>query len=73
MEDRNMTHKRIIYRSALGITRKYRIEDITRCVKEKKINIAFIKGEKRFQYEMDAEGDVYDLLIILKKVEMKKN
>ena len=36
--------------------------------KEKKSNIAFIEGEKKiFQYEMDAEGDVYDLLIILEK------
>lgn len=35
--------------------------------KEKK-SISLLSGEKKiFQYEMDAEGDVYDLLIILKK------
>ncbi len=58
----------IIYRSALGITRKYRIEDITRCVGKRRNQYRFYQGEKKiFQYEMDAEGDVYDLLIILKK------
>ena len=58
----------IIYRSALGITRKYRIEDITRCVGKRRNQYRFYRGEKKiFQYEMDAEGDVYDLLIILKK------
>ena len=35
--------------------------------KEKK-SISLYQGEKKiFQYEMDAEGDVYDLLIILEK------
>ena len=54
----------IIYRSALGITRKYRIEDITRCVGKRRNQYRFYQGEKKiFQYEMDAEGDVYDLLI----------
>ena len=58
----------IIYRSAVGITRKYRIEDITRCVGKRRNQYRFYQGEKKiFQYEMDAEGDVYDLLIILKK------
>lgn len=59
----------VIYRSALGITRKYRIEDITRCVGKRRNQYRFYQGEKKiFQYEMDAEGDVYDLLIILKKM-----
>ena len=34
----------------------------------KRYQYRFYQGEKKiFQYEMDAEGDVYDLLIILKK------
>lgn len=54
--------------TVLGITRKYRIEDITRCVGKRRNQYRFYQGEKKiFQYEMDAEGDVYDLLIILKK------
>ena len=41
-------------------------------LEREEINI--YQGEKKiFQYEMDAEGDVYDLLIILKKGDMKKN
>ena len=31
--------------------------------KEKEINIPFIRGKKIFQCKMDAEGDVYDLLV----------
>lgn len=38
----------IIYRSALGITRKYRIEDITRCVGKRRNQYRFYQGEKRY-------------------------
>lgn len=61
-------NQEIIYRTFWGSTRKYRIEDITRCVGKRRNQYLFYQGEKKlFQYELDAEGDIYELLIIMKE------
>ena len=57
----------IIYRSALGVTRRYRLEDITRYTEKRHRQYKFYQGNKRlFQYETDAMGDVYDLPLLLR-------
>lgn len=58
----------IIYKSALGVTRKYKIGDITRCTEKRGKQYKFYCGKKKmFQYETDASGDVYDLIFLLKE------
>ena len=57
----------IIYRSALGVTRRYRLEDITRYTEKRHRQYKFYQGNKRlFQYETDAMGAVYDLPLLLR-------
>ena len=59
----------IIYRSALGVTKRFRLEDITRYTEKRRRKYKFYQGDKRlFQYETDAMGDVYELPILLKRL-----
>ncbi len=56
----------ILYRSACGIVKKIKIQDISRYTEKRKKQYKFYCGKKKlFQYEIDASGDVYDLLHIL--------
>lgn len=58
----------IIYRAISGVTRIYKIEDITRYTEKRKKQYKFYRGKKKlFQYETDAYGDIYELLFLLKE------
>lgn len=55
-------------RSIFGIVKHYKIDDITRYTTKRNHKYKFYCGERKlFQYEMDAEGDIYHLLNILQK------
>ena len=59
----------IIYRSVLGVTKRFRLEDITRYTEKRRQQYKFYQGDKRlFQYETDAKGDVYELPILLRRL-----
>lgn len=59
----------IIYRSVLGVTKRFRLEDITRYTEKRHQQYKFYQGDKRlFQYKTDAMGDVYELPILLRRL-----
>lgn len=56
----------VLYRSASGIVKKFKIQDISRYTEKRKKQYKFYCGKRKlFQYDIDASGDVYDLLHIL--------
>ena len=58
----------IIYRSVLGVIRRFRLEDITRYTEKRHRQYKFYQDNKRlFQYETDAMGDVYELPLLLRE------
>lgn len=58
----------IIYQSAWGRIRRYKIENITRYTEKRRKQYKFYQEKKKlFQYETDADGDVFDLPLLLRQ------